>query len=110
MQTQVPNLSECEDVQYESRNYVPRVSYKTLEGEEQWTPVIKRKGRVKVRRSDEIDPGSDSSDNGSDVDVSCSRLVEYEKREGVPGLKIYRRGPATWTPVALRTRSKTSQT
>ena len=38
----LPNLSECEDVQNESCNYVPGVSYKTLEGEEQWTPVIKR--------------------------------------------------------------------
>ena len=50
----------------------------------------------------------------TDVDVSCSRLVQYEEHDGIPGLKIFRRGPPTWTPikhtspVASRTRSKTT--
>ena len=47
------------------------------------------------------------------------RLVEFEKREGTPGLVIYRRGPPTWTPIgsaakigpiASRIRSKTAKT
>ena len=101
----VPNLSDCEDVKYESRNYTPGVSYKTLEGLEQWTPVVRRK-RTKQQVHKDTDPDS----SGSEVDVSCSRLVEFQKQDGVPGLKIYRRGPAVWTPVALRTRSRTSKT
>ena len=61
-------------------------------------------------------PGSDS--DGSEVDVSCSRLVRYEERDKTPGLTIFRRGPATWIPIkaakvepiAARTRSKTLNT
>jgi hypothetical protein len=102
----VPNLLDCEDVKYESRDYIPGVSYKTLEGNEQWTPVVRRK-RAKQRVC-EADTDSDSS--GSEVDVSCSRLVEFHKKDGVPGLNIYRRGPTVWTPIALRTRSRTSKT
>ena len=45
--------------------------------------------------------GVDSS--GSEVDVSYSRLVEFYKKDGVRGLKIYQRGPTVWTPIALRT-------
>ena len=70
----VPNLSDCEDVKYERRNCMPGVSYKTLAGKEQWTPVVKRK-RIKQRVCEDTD--SDSS--GSEVDISCSRLVEYQK-------------------------------
>ena len=64
----VPNLSDCEDVKYESRNYTPGVSYKTLEGLEQWTPVVRRK-RTKQR----VHTDTDSDSSGSEVDVSCSR-------------------------------------
>ena len=82
------------------------VSCKILEGNEQWTHVVKRK-RTK-QRVHEADTDSDSS--GSEVDVSCSRLVEFHKKDGVPGLNIYRRGPTIWTLLALRTRSRTSRT
>ena len=112
------DLSKCQDVRYESRDYIPGVSYKSVDGEEGWTPVIRRKRKtVKLRRSSE----SESSTSGSEVDVSCSRKVEYEKRNETPGLNIYRRGPVEWTPIqaatctnpvepiAARTRSKTFQ-
>ena len=102
----VPNLSDCEDVKYESCDYTPEVSYKTLEGNEQWTPVVRRKRtKLKVSEGD-----SDSDSSGSEVDVSCSRLVEFHKKDGVPGLNIYRRRPTVWTPIALRTRSRSSKT
>ena len=101
----VPNLSDCEDVKYDSCNYTPGVSYKTSQRKEQWTPIVRRK-RTKQRLRDDTD--SDSS--GSEVDVSCSRLVEFQKKDGVPGLNIYQRGPAVWTPIAFRTRSRTSKT
>ena len=112
------DLSKCQDVRYESRDYIPGVNYKSVDGEEGWTPVIRRKRKtVKLRRSSE----SKSSTSGSEVDVSCSRKVEYEKRNEIPGLNIYRRGPVEWTPIqaatctnpvepiAARTRSKTFQ-
>ena len=115
---QVPNLSKCQDVRYESRNYMPGVSYKSVDGKDEWTPVIRRKRKtVKLFRNCSE---SESSGSDSEVDVSCSRKVEYEKRDGIPGLNIYRRGPAIWTPIqaatkpaepiAARTRSKTSKT
>ena len=78
-------------------------------------PVIRRKRKtVRLHRSSE----SESSTSGSEVDASCSRKVEYEKRNEIPGLNIYRRGPVEWTPIqaatisctnpiAARTRSKT---
>ena len=93
---------------------MPGVSYKSVDGKDEWTPVIRRKRKtVKFYRTSE----SESSGSDSEVDVSCSRKVEYEKRDGIPGLNIYRRGPAIWTPIqaatepiAARTRSKTSKT
>ena len=44
---------------------------------DEWTPVVKRKRKAtRVHRSSE----DESSD--SEVDVSCSRMVEDEKRDG----------------------------
>jgi hypothetical protein len=78
--------------------------------------VVRKRRIRKGRTGGSSDSESDAS--GSEVDVSCSRLVEFEKREGTPGLMIYRRGPPTWTPIrsakmepiASRTRSKTAKT
>ena len=109
---QEPNLLNCVDVTYENREQGPGVSYKTMEGKEKWTPVIRKR---KARRCE----SSESVSDGSVVDVSCSRLVRYEKRDKTPGLAIiFRRGPATWVPIqaakqepiAARTRSKTLNT
>ena len=107
-----PNLLKCIDVTYERREHRPGVSYKMRDGKEEWTPVVRRKR--KPRRSESS--GSDS--DGSEVDVSCSRLVRYEERDKTPGLTVFRRGPATWIPIkaakvepiAARTRSKTLNT
>ena len=88
-----------------------------MDGKDEWTPVIRRKRKtLKLHRTSE----SESSGSDSEVDVSCSRKVEYEKCDGIPGLNVYRRGPAIWTPIqattksvepiAARTRSKTSKT
>ena len=82
------------------------------DGKEEWTPVVKRKR--KPRRSESS--GSDS--DGSEVDVSCSRLVRYEERDKTPGLTVFRRERATWIPIksakvepiAARTRSKNLNT
>ena len=110
-----PNLLQCLDVTYESREQGPGVSYKTKEGKEEWTPVVRRrKGRRHVSGS------SESNSDGSKVDVSCSRLVRYEVHDETPGLTVFRRGPAIWIPIkamavnleepiAARTRSKSNK-
>jgi hypothetical protein len=93
------------------------VSYKTGDGKDEWTPVVRRKRKPRERRHESSDH-SDSDSDGSEVDVSCSRLVRYEERDQTPGLTVFRRGPATWIPIkaakiepiAARTRSKTLNT
>ena len=105
-----PNLLKCLDVTYERREQGPGVSYKTKDGKEEWTPVVRKKRKARKRCE-----SSESDSDGSKVDVSCSRLVRYEERDETPGLTVFRRGPATWIPIkaakpkpiATRTRSKT---
>ena len=88
------------------------MSYKTRDGREEWTPVVRKKRKARRRESTENDS------DGSEVDVSCSRLVRYEERDDTPGLTVFRRGPATSIPIkaakpepiAARTRSKTLNT
>ena len=93
-----PDLTKCLDVEYEDHECVPGVNYTTLDGKEGWTPVIKKRRRTaRVNRSSE----SESDESANEIDVSCSRLVKYEKREGIPGLKICCRRPATWTPITI---------
>ena len=112
---ETPDLAKCLDVGYERRECVPGVSCRTEGGEEGWIPVVKKR-RTRSRKSNRSsESGSDES--GNKIDVSCSRIVKYEKQEGAPGLTIYCRGPATWTliryakktgPIASRTWSKTT--
>ena len=79
-----PDLSKCLNIEYENRDFVPGVSYRTLDGEG-WTPVVKKK-RIRLRWRTSGSSYSESDGSGNEVDVSCSRLVEFEKREGTPGL------------------------
>ena len=95
------DLTACETVTYEKRNEVPGVKY-TLDGNETWTPVIRRKRRPRH---------SSSGSSSSEFDVSCSRMVQYQECNG---LSIHRRN-VKWTsiepsPVAFRTRSRTKDT
>ena len=111
-QPDVVDLSTCESVTYEMKDRIPSVKY-TKNGDEEWTPVVKRSHRK--RRFDHASDNSESSDtSGSELDVSCSRKVQYSVREGVPGVSIHRRN-VTWklimpNPVANRTRSKFKKT
>ena len=107
-QPAVVDLTTCESVSYEMRDRIPGVKY-TKNGSEDWTPVVKRSQRKKS--SDHQCPDNSSSDtSGSELDVSCSRMVQYSVREGVPGVSIHRRNvvwkPIVPSPVATRTRSK----
>ena len=45
-----PDLTKCLDVVYERRECVPGVSYRTEDGEEGWTPVVKKR-RTRSRKS-----------------------------------------------------------
>ena len=101
------DLTNCDSVAYEMKDGVPGMKF-TVDGSDGWTPVRKRRCRPKSK----MRISSDSEGSSSDVDVSCSRLVEYSVRDGVPGLTVFRRN-ATWTPVEpspvasrLRTKSR----
>ena len=50
-----PNLSKCLDVTYESREQGPGVSYKTRDGKEEWTPVVRKKQKARRHESSESD-------------------------------------------------------
>ena len=107
------DLTTCESVSYEMRDRVPGVKY-VKDGAEAWTPVVKRSHRSK-RKNYDLDPdtcnSSQSDTSESELDVSCSRMVQYSVREGVPGVSIHRRNviwkPIVPSPVAARTRSRT---
>jgi hypothetical protein len=74
---------------------------------DQCTPIVRRKkAKQRVREAD-----TDSGSSGSEVDVSCSRLVEFHQKDAPGRPNIYRRGPTVGsTPIALRTRSRISKT
>ena len=111
------NLANCESVVYEMKDQVPGVRYTPPDGgDDKWTPVVKKtRGKKHLKSSEGCSPidytdlTSDSS--SSELDVYCSRLVEYSIREGVPGLAIHHRNtawsPIAPSPVAARTRSRT---
>ena len=74
-------------------------------GIETWTPVVKRK-----RRHSSTSSTDDSS--SSELNVSCSsRKVQYQERNGTPGLSINCQNvkwtPVVPSPVASRTNSRT---
>ena len=109
------NLANCESVVYEMKDQVPGVRYTPPDGgDDKWTPVVKTtrgKKRLKSEGCSPIDYTDLTSDSSSfELYVSCSRLVEYFIREGVPGLAIHRRNtawsPIAPSPVAARTRKK----
>ena len=111
------NLLACDAVEFETKDDVPGVKYKMANGSEGWTPVTRRrrrKSRTKLRKPinyPDIDT-TDSESSSSDLDMSCSRQIDYTIRDGVPGLTVYRRNPnPKWSPiapspVASRTRTK----
>ena len=75
----------------------------------------RRKSRTKLRKPinyPDIDT-TDSESSSSDLDVSCSRQIDYTIRDGVPGLTVYRRNPnPKWSPIApspIASRTRTKQ-
>ena len=110
------DLTACESVSFEMHDHHPGVKY-SLNGEEKWTPVKKRRCKkrnqlnVTVTNSSFDDDSHSSTSSSSELDVSCSRLVQYSEHDGTPGLSIHRRNivwaPIAPNPIASRTRSRT---
>ena len=72
-----PDLTKCLDIVYDRHECVPGISYRTEVGGEGWTPVVKKR-RAKSRKSSRTSE-SGSNESGSEIDVSSSRLMKYEK-------------------------------
>ena len=72
----VPNLADCEDVKYESRNHSHGLTYKTSEGNEQWIPVVRR-----IRKKQKVHTDSDSSE--SEVDMCHAPDLWSSRKEMV---------------------------
>ena len=94
-QPSVVDLTSCDSVAYEMRDGTSGVKY-TKNGTEAWTPVKKRRPRRKRKESQTpVLTGHNSTDSDmsvstsnlsdSELDVSCSRMVQYSVRNGIPG-------------------------
>ena len=100
------DLIACESVSLEMHDHLPGVKY-SLNGEEKWTPVKKRRCKkrnqldVTVTNSSFDDNSHSSNSSSSKHDVFCStcRLVQYSEHDGTPGLSIHHRN-IVWTPIA----------
>jgi len=104
------HLAQCENISVQVRQDTVGVSYSKEDGEDGWTPVVKRRRKKLVSNVDRH-TGSDSE---SEVDLSLSRETRFQVRDNIPG--IYVRNGSTnrnvsWTPIkpshiSQRTRSR----
>ena len=115
--SQVIDLVNCEGVEFEMREGKPGVKFRQG-GEEEWTPVVRKRNRKKRKA---LVNHSDESCESSDEDLKItrhSRSVKYRAVNGEPGLRIQRGSTMssvrwtpiivpTCTPIASRTRAKT---
>ena len=110
-----PDLTVSENVGFEMRDDVPGLAF-SRDGSQGWTPVVHRKKRRQIRKTT---PTRSTKAEWSEEELeSCVRKakqVEYQIRDGMPGLKM-RFGPTNWnvkwtpvisSPVSSRTRSQT---
>ena len=108
------DLMACKHVRFDVQSNTPGVCYQQgSDDEESWTPVVRRKR--KVRRSKQVAGSSPETSGDEQLDMMNARQVLYRVREGIPGLSI-RRGctlssvswtPIAPTPIAMRTRART---
>ena len=97
------NLSTCEAVRHEVRD-VPGIVY-VKDGEKRWTPI----GRPRLSEDKATDIKLSSSECDGETLHFPGREVQYNPKCGHPGLLIVNpRGSNLWTPIAARTRKKTS--
>ena len=110
-----PYLTVCENVGFEMRDDVPGLAF-AKDGSQGWTPVVHRKKRRQIRKMTLTrSTNPESSEEELESCVRKAKQVEYQIRDGMPGLKM-RFGPTNrnvkWTPVipspvSSRTRSQT---
>lgn len=111
------DLAKCEKVEYEWREGKPGVKFSRDEIEG-WTPVVRKrstKRRGLLYAQNQHDENNESSDEELRI-TQVSRRVKYQVIDGVPGLRIQKGNTmsgVTWnpiapTPIALRTRAKST--
>ena len=92
------DLTVCDTVGFEMRDNEPGLAF-SKNGSQGWIPVVRRR-RYRSPTCSSTRP--ESSDEEFEVRIQKARQVEYQVRDGIPGLKT-RLGPtnrsATWTPV-----------
>ena len=104
-------LVACKPVVYEMRQSTPGVQY-VKDGEQNWTPVVRKRKRGKTMHTKESTSSSDS-----ELDIGTARQVYYQERGQAPGLYVHRgctSSSVSWIPIALgpassRTRAKTKR-
>ena len=109
------DLISCPSVQYEEKDGISGVTYTTKSGLTDWTPVRQvRRGRTRrTSHSSDSPHNSNHSETDSEteslMDIPPSSSVRYSVRDGQPGLFLATPRIRTWTPIAARTRLKTTQ-
>ena len=106
------DLKTCQSVSYEKRDGVPGVQYFDEDGQEGWTPVVKKKRKRKPGAGVKED-SEESSDE--ELPIRAARQAKYKEKEGIPGLSVrYGNTMHSWkwtpirttTPIAYRTRTR----
>ena len=109
------DLKTCQSVSYEKRDGVPGVQYFDEDGQEGWTPVVKKKRKRKPGAGVKED-SEESSDE--ELPIRAARQAKYKEKEGIPGLSVrYGNTMHSWkwtpirttTPIAYRTRTRIKQ-
>ena len=95
------------------RQSTPGVQY-VKDGEQNWTPVVRKRKRGKTMHTKE---STSTSSSDSELDIGTARQVYYQECGQVPGLYV-RRGctssSVSWLPIApspvfSRTRARTKR-
>ena len=74
---------------YETRNRAPGVRFRMPDGEEGWTPVVRKRSRS--RRQDRMPRQDEDSGSDSDSDLRraiTAKKITYSIKDSVPGLRI----------------------
>ena len=85
------DLLKCEEVNYETRNRAPGVRFRMPDGEEGWTPIVRKRSRS--RRQDRMLRQDEDSGSDSDSDLRraiTAKKITYSIKDSVPGLRIQR--------------------
>lgn len=109
--TELLDLTQCVNVNYVEKDGEHGVCF-DVDGEETWTPVVRRRRRSRLRsRSGST---SVSEEELTIPEKAVVTYVEVVKRgetsvegRGTPGLRVNTRNTRQWIPISTRTRSQT---